>query len=179
MSFAELFCFPIIHRQEMQFLLPTFNIKDKETRSVTQTGLNMQDFNTPCVIIRRPHTRPRLPTQQHTSLDTCFSGSFSSARNLHLKWGKFPQHRPKRSNQPFAFGLWMKSSPHIQAAFFVFPDKVQLQCTDLTANNTLLCSLIYPKPQQCFDLLSTRQNPLNKIASLFSVEPLMVLLPLI
>lgn len=64
--------------------------------------------NPPSVIIRRPrtrtHTRPRSASLQHTSSDTCFSGSFSSWRNLHLKWSEFPQQRPKRLSQPL--GLW-------------------------------------------------------------------------
>lgn len=67
---------------------------DQDSRGVAQSGLNERDFNTPCVITQRPHTRPRSPTQQHTSSDTCFSGSFSSVWNLHLKWGKFPPRRP-------------------------------------------------------------------------------------
>lgn len=140
-------------------------------------GLNKRDFNTPCVIIQRPHTRPQLPTQQHTSLDTCFSGSFSSWRNLHLKWGEFPQHCPKRLTQPhFAFGLWMESSACIQAAFFFiifFLNKVQLQSKNMTTKNALLYILIYPTSDTLtlFQFIQVQDGCLLRIiALLFPVE---------
>lgn len=105
LKFTFGFCRAVLFSHYKLTKIAIFFCLPSTLKTRTQTGLDMQDFNTSCVIIQRPHTRPCLPTQQHTSLDTCFSGSFSSARNLHLKWGKFPQHHPKRSSQPFAFGV--------------------------------------------------------------------------
>lgn len=75
------------------------------------------------------------PRRRRSTLpsDTCFSGSFSSARNLHLKWGKFPQ-LPSRAplHQPcLCFCLFIA---------VVFLDKVQLRSNDPTSRDYSRCS---------------------------------------
>lgn len=119
--------------------------------------VNTVDFNTPCVIIQRPLTRPSLTHTAAHFLRHLFLQLFQLFEAFAYQIGRIPT-APSKAPHP-AICLWSLKRVFFFSLFFVFffsLDKVQLQSKNMTAESAGLHILIY---LDSFNLFKYKTGP--------------------